>query len=636
MLPLDLIAESSVLKESSRITIQLARTDKPIAEDFEIRIEMHQPISTGDTSFSIDLPSTKNVVASPATLTVIPADNIDLTLRSEEIKGLIEESAPPDIENAATGQTPIFYVEESSSTDAVFAGDFEVRTRVIAANVANTLRVTENSLAIEQRFELDISYEPLRQLKFSIPEAVPIDQIHFFELVSEAASATNGVLPERPLSVLEIVPADELGMVEVTVDLLEDRLAPCSIAARYALPINPGATGDLLPLKLIRLAIDPSITIGTSNLRLVAAEKVEVELISSGWDTLIDDLTHPSSRDQLFQISGDVEEVEIVVRLVHTPQMTATVLEKFWLQSYLSHSMRQDRACFQLRTNSEKIQVQLPAGATLVGVVVQGKKQPNPEPSAEGVVTIELNPQESGNTYSVEVWYWFTALDVPVARLTVAPPTLVGVKHARRIYWQLILPRDEHLLIPPTTLTPEYVWRWNVNHWGRYSTRRQADLEAIMDATRWESPPDQSVNQYLFTSVGPLLPVEFITASRGSLTLVLSLSVLVAGLCLIYFSWARHPASLLLVGVLVVSLGFAFPEPIILGAQAAALGIVFVLLARFLHGNASRRRPSISTSGSSISLADGLVAPVTSEGDSHTTTTIAPPTYQVPIAESKS
>jgi hypothetical protein len=658
VLPADLIAETISLTENSPLTIPLVRNGKPIAEEFEIRIEMHWPISTNGRSFNVKLPrpvnvvaspaslsvfpaDSVNVVASPATLAVFPADNIDLTLRSEEIKGLIAESLPPDLDDSKTGQPPLYYVEEPSDTGAVFAGDFEVRSRIVAANVANTMTFADRSLAIEHRFELDISYEPLRQIKFNIPEAAaPIDQIQFFELISEADATANGGLRERPLAVLDFMPADDQGIAEVTVDLLEDRIKTCSIVARYSLPITPGATGDSLPLKLIRVSVDPSITIGTSNLRLVATEEVEVELVSSGWDTLIDDLLDPSSRDQLFQISGGVDEVEIIVRLVKTPQLGATVLEKFWLQSYLSRSMRQDRACFQLRTNSERIQVQLPTGASLLGVAVQGLKHQTAEASNTGLVAIDLDPAESANTYTVEVWYWFSALDVPVARLTVEPPTLVGVQHARRIYWQLVLPRDEHLLIPPSTLTAEYVWRWNFNHWGRHSTRRQTDLEAIMNATRWESPPDQSINQYLFTSVGPIPPVEFITASRGALTLVLSLTVLVGGLCLIYFRWARHPASLLVGGVLVMSLGFAFPEPTILGAQAATMGIVFVLLARLLHGNASRRRaPAIATSGSSISMVDatdGLVTQGAPEANSHTTTTIAPAAYQVPIAESKS
>ena len=641
VLPADLIAETISLTETTPLTIPLARNGKPIAEDFEIRIEAHRPISSDDKSFSVVLPRTVNGVASPATVAVFPADNVDLTLRGEEIKGLIAESAPPDLESPNTQQLPMFYVEEPSEEASVFAGDFEVRSRVVAANVANTLRFTASTLAIEQRFDLEISYEPLRQIKFNIPEGtVPNDQIQFFELISEDTTATNGGLRERPLPVLGIMPTEDPGIVEVTVDLLEDRIKPCSIAARYTLPITPEATDDSLPLKLIRVAVDPSITVGTSKLRLVATEEVEVELVSSGWDILIDDLLDPSSRDQLFQTSGGVAEVDVVVRLVQTPQLGATVLEKFWLQSFLSRLTRQDRACFQLRTDSERIQVQLPAGASLVGVAVQGNKQQNAEASGSGVVAIDLDPEESSNAYAVEVWYEFAARDVPVARLTVEPPKLLGVQRSRRIYWQLILPYDEHLLIPSPSLTPEYVWRWNSNHWGRHTNRRQADLEDIMTASRQWSPSDQSVNQYLFTSVGPILPVEFITASRGSLTLVMSLTVLVAGLCLIYFSWARHPASLLIVGVVVASLGFVFPEPTIVGAQAAGLGIVFVLLARLLHGNVERRRaPPIASSESSVSVADatdGLVAQVAPESSSHTSTTLAPPTYQVPIVDSKS
>ena len=192
VLPAELIAETISLDKTNPLTIPLAPNGKPIAEDFEIRIEAHQPIPADDKSFSVELPRTANGVASPASVVVFPADNVDLTLRGDEIKGLIAESAPPDLELPKTQQTPLYYLEEPSEKASVFAGDFEVRSRVVAANVENTLRFNANALVIEQRFELDISYEPLRQLKFDIPDAlVQNEQVQFVELISATTSATT-------------------------------------------------------------------------------------------------------------------------------------------------------------------------------------------------------------------------------------------------------------------------------------------------------------------------------------------------------------------------------------------------------------------------------------------------------------
>jgi len=640
VLPADSIAATISLAETMPLTIPLLPNGKPITDDFEIRVEAHQPISADDKSFRVILPTTVNGVASPAEVIVYAADNIDLTLRGDEIKGLIAESAPAELELPKTQQAPLYYVEEPSDTAPVFAAEFAVRSRLVAANADNTLRFSANALAIEQRFDLDISYEPLRQIKFTLPDAlISNDQIQFFELISDPKAATNGGVRERPLPVLGMLPSEDVGIAEITVDLLEDRIMRSTVVARYSIPFNPRAEGDPLAVKLIRVAADPSISFGTCKLRLVTTEEVDVDLMGDGWNTLIDDLLDPSSREQLFQTSGDVARVDVVARLVRTPQRGATVLENFWLQTHLSRSERVDRACFQLRTNAERLQVQLPAGAALRAVIVQGEDKPNATASTENVVNVELADKAEAGAHTIEVWYGFAAKDVPLARLTVEPPTLIGVPHARRIFWQLILPYQEHLLVPPASLTPEYVWRWDLNHWGRQSNLRQADLESMLNATTQWSPADGVVNQYLFTSVGAVRPVDFITASRGSLTLVFSLAVLVGGLCLIYFSWSRHPASLLIVGVLIVAMGFVFPEPTILAAQAAALGIPFVLLARFLHRNASRRRMIPTTaSGSSISMVDsqeGFVTPAVSEGNSHTTTTLAPATYQVPIVEPK-
>ncbi len=67
-------------------------------------------------------------------------------------------------------------------------------------------------------------------------------------------------------------------------------------------------------------------------------------------------------------------------------------------------------------------------------------------------------------------------------------------------------------------------------------------------------------------------------------------AALVAGLLLIYVPVSRHPATLLTMGMALLAAGLIAPEPTLLLAQAACLGLVLTLLAGMLERGAARRR----------------------------------------------
>ena len=54
----------------------------------------------------------------------------------------------------------------------------------------------------------------------------------------------------------------------------------------------------------------------------------------------------------------------------------------------------------------------------------------------------------------------------------------------RQIYWQLILPANEHLVASPDGFSGEFVWRWSgwFWFWGRNPLLDQAELESWAEA----------------------------------------------------------------------------------------------------------------------------------------------------------
>ena len=127
--------------------------------------------------------------------------------------------------------------------------------------------------------------------------------------------------------------------------------------------------------------------------------------------------------------------------------------------------------------------------------------------------------------------------------------------------------------------------------WGSRPQFDAAEMELWMN-TAWACDVPAGASQYLFSRFGSLETVELRTSSRSLIVLIASGGLLVAGLLWIYVPPIRQAWVLLLA---ICGFGFvaaAFPEPAVLVAQAAAVGLALVVVARVLHWTVVERRAS--------------------------------------------
>ena len=191
------------------------------------------------------------------------------------------------------------------------------------------------------------------------------------------------------------------------------------------------------------------------------------------------------------------------------------------------------------------------------------------------------------------------ALGLPRGAMTVEFPKLSHDLWVRRLYWQLVLPVNEHLLESPGGFTSEFTWGWEGYFWGRHPLLDQSQLESWSGATPRTPLPDR-VNVYLFSTLGNAEQADLRTAGRTWIVLWASGAALVAGLLLIYVPASRHPATLLVVAVALLAVGLVAPGPTLLLAEGAGLGLALSLLAGFLQrGLSGRRRPLVPREPSS-------------------------------------
>jgi hypothetical protein len=189
----------------------------------------------------------------------------------------------------------------------------------------------------------------------------------------------------------------------------------------------------------------------------------------------------------------------------------------------------------------------------------------------------------------LELRYYFPDKRRHYGKVSLELPQLAGKTWVRRMYWQLVLPRNEHVVTPPKGFTGEFTWGWAGAFWGRQSLLEQEELETWVGTARRTTVP-QATNRYLFSSLGDVRQCEFSTAGRSWIVLVASGAALVAGLLLIYVPVSRHPGCLFGAAVLLLCVGVIYPEPTLLIAQAAILGLGLTLLAGLLERSVARRR----------------------------------------------
>ena len=118
---------------------------------------------------------------------------------------------------------------------------------------------------------------------------------------------------------------------------------------------------------------------------------------------------------------------------------------------------RRDRAAFRLHTNETTLDVTLPRAAQSddLTVAVDGQRTERFTPVANGSVRVELGEYDGERDVSVEIWYWSESSRGALTKLDFVAPQIADTRHADRIYWQVVLPTDLHLVSHDAGLASE-------------------------------------------------------------------------------------------------------------------------------------------------------------------------------------
>ncbi len=593
---------------------------QPASGEFELRLAARQALAAGVHSLTVSLPRPRGRAVLPAAVAVVPADNVELLPNAAGMQGLVRQQTELPFALPERQQEAMYY--RSTGTSATFAANLRVHSQRISADASSELAVGPATVEVQQRFAYLVAYEPVDHLVFSVPKVLAEgDRLKF-------------LFEDKPLSPL--VEADRLqdaGSPTSTlrIALPQPQIGRFEVLAQYTQPIA-GSVGNQTATVSVPLPMPRDTEISSNRLHLKTAVTVRATPRPGPWTTA----DSPTGRTSLqsgiwLTAAGRIGEIGLDVRREVPAAAEALLVDRAWIQSWLTDSARQDRAVFQIATRRKVVEVSLPSGvaAGQVSVLLDGQRAEH-HWLAEGRLSIPLSADGEQRLYVLELRYHFSAPRPPRGPMRLEFPRLGDDVWMRRLYWQLVLPPNEHVIVGPQGFNGEHFWSWHGYFWGRQPLLGQAQLETWAGVAPGTALPERD-SVYLFSTLGTVDHAELRTAGRSWIVLFASGAALLVGLLLIYLPAARHPAGLLIWALALASVGMVAPEPALLFAQAASLGLALVLLAGLLDRMAARRRRTAkhpASSPSRLESASTRVPPrsaVVSSPSSTQTLPAAPP-----------
>ena len=584
--PENLVAIDGVTTDSGVVSIPLKR---PSMGSVELRLRAHRAIGAKATSLVVPLPRPRGGIVGATSLAVVAADNLELTPNVRRIEGLERQRIAPPMKLPVRQQQPLYY--RGVGSGAVFAADFRIHSQRIAVDAAAEATFNQRIAAVKQTFSYSIAYEPADHLTIAVPR--------------ELASARRvQVRIDGGEPIFPVLAGKDLAdgpSVHVNIALPEPRIGHCELVLNYDVPLSKPASAQPAAVAIpLAMPADGELL---SNAAIVKTERnVSVAPRKGAWtafdrndvdSTYLASVETSEARHQkiaLLRTKGRSDSLDLEMRRDDSVPPELMLVDRAWIQSWLTSTARQDRAVFQFATDRKELEVALPAGAAVdqTAAMVDGRLV-EPRVLDENRLSIPLSTGGDVRRFVVELRYHFAGQRPPRGSMRIDFPRLNPDAWVRRMYWQLILPANEHLIATPRGFTGEFVWEWGGWFWGRTPLLDQTQLESWAGAAPRDGLPDRA-NTYLFSMLGTPHSAEIGTAGRTWIVLWAAGAALVAGLLLIYVPLSRHPATLLIVGVALLATGLIAPEPTLLLAQAACLGLALTLLAGLLERGVARRR----------------------------------------------
>jgi hypothetical protein len=544
------------------------RSGVALPTELELKLEAHRLDSDSSDRISFTLPRAIADVVAPATVIIAPADNVELLPQAEELIGLSPEAGGVRI--PFRQQAPLVFRDVGGGEPARFVAMRRIRARSTTASGHAVVRLDRQQMQIEQRLEYHIAHEPQRAFKLAAPRDLNPPGGFQVWLNNEPTSATLAESDSQNTALQQLefaTPTDQIGLFQVAVRCSIplprwDGQKPLSFAIPLVLPLDEGNyqfTGQQIEFQL--------------------GEALQIEPDLADVEEIAQPNVVGAAGSHFFAWSQPRAASRWLLQTATSAEASTTTIDKAWIQTWLSPQLQQERVALRLTTRQDALRVRLPTGITLSSVqaAIDGQAT-SVRVRDPGMARIETPPSLRGRAFTLELWYSLDSAQrfLGVVHSAMRPAQIEGAAAPRRIYWQLALPEDEYLVIPPGDMSAEMVWSVQQTMLARRPLLDQLQLEAWMEASR-QDPLPRGTNAYLYGALGRIGALDVVTVHRRVLVAIGSGGALLLGLALLHISWLRRPQFLIALAVLLAGLALAAPDLGVLVAQWSVAGMIIAL-----------------------------------------------------------
>ena len=560
---------------------------KQLEGDFTLSWESVYNPDTPQGTVEFDIPEPLADWVAPATVTVVPDDNIELIPLPGRLKGLTPKKSAgfhPTIELPSREQAPLVYQVQRDGTSEgefpFFASRSILHTGEVSVNSSLSIRLDRTPAELVQTLVYHIKYVPVQSLDFIVPQEI------------------------SPLTGQEIF----LNGKPVTADLLasEKGTEGIDITRRTIRLPAPGLIGDV---RLeFRAGIDlPAISRDQSCImNIPLAVPVAAHLETSGAEVTVplEYTLHIPEEENIWKKINTSQKEEVRHFSFSSPSASALpqwlplrvvldgsaqsagglIAEYIWAQTFLDRSSYFERISCRISGRQPSFSLKLPEGADAkqMAVSVNGVSIAPEYVSEERELRIPLPESAKTEPALVSIWYL-----IPRGEHVLEFPDLKGETMIRRCYLQLILPSNTLLRQIPQG------WSSEEDELGRHLTTRQLAAAVGMSPAEGDEPP-KTANVYLLSSFNPPTRSHIHLISQTAVILIGSGLILLFGIGYFYFPRLRYVEAALLSVTVSLSLFLFRPRVVLFYLQSTVIGAILILVVLLLRHRMKRRKVSAS------------------------------------------
>ncbi|MDX1962449.1 MAG: hypothetical protein SFX18_04805 [Pirellulales bacterium] len=569
--PIDLVNSAAIETEGSGLVqIPLAA---PALGNFELKLKARRNDIRPERQNAIPLPVVVADIPGNLTLEVTAAENLEL----EPVPGQHQQLSQLLNTELPVNPGAISWNYRLEGQPALFSARLLNRPKIVQGVNLAECRLSPTELFVRQDLEFHVPEAPIAQLQVAAPESLLRQTTLAWELdglpVKPSGPPAWDAPGKRWVWTFSL-PQPRGGVIPLTVSYraLQNFTRQATAKLQFALFVP---IADQHSRQEVSLQAAPGLRLGT-------------ETLNADWKVL--PLGERADGTAIRLVADQPRtDLSVTVQTTSAPRAGWSI-ERGWVQTWISENERQERAVYQLRGWALPEKILLPSGASgsdaqvlwngaALAVELSGDSElrlPTTLPFSLGTESGLAAPLQQ-----LEIRYRYTTPPGLWSLEFQAPRLVPGAWH-QQLYWQILVPPRWHLINDPANWQPEAHWNWQGGYWGRSPTLTQTELENWSGAVT-ENPLPASVNSYLFSGIGELDHARAWFAPRWLLTWVGGLVGFGLGVALWRFAILRHPLSLIVGGLVLVSLGMAWPEPLILGGQTLLVGLPLLLIAGLLR-----------------------------------------------------